>query len=103
MIEWVLDTLYPQFHHQELEYKKALLLFNTPEARITPVMEQLEAAYPDCRLYSLPSVGDNKMARHIELGVKARGGADKKEVVSQAFVELLKILETMQCKVELLV
>jgi hypothetical protein len=54
-------------------------------------------------LYSLPSVGDNKLARHIELGVKARGGADKKDMVSQAFVELLKILETMQCKVELLV
>ncbi|MFN7507513.1 MAG: competence/damage-inducible protein A, partial [Limnobacter sp.] len=68
----------------------------------TPVMEQLEAAYPDCRLYSLPSVGDNKLARHIELGVKARGAADKKELVSQAFVDLLKILETMQCKFELL-
>ena len=43
------------------------------------------------------------VTRHIELGVKARGGADKKDVVSKAFVELLKILETMQCKVELLV
>lgn len=102
MLEWVLDTLYPQFHHQELEYKKALLLFNTPEARITPVMEQLESAYPACKLYSLPSVGDNKLARHIELGVKARGGIDKKEVVSQAFTELVGILETMQCKLELI-
>ncbi len=102
MIEWVLDTLYPQFHHQELEYKKALLLFNMPEARITPVMEQLEAAYPCCKLYSLPSVGDNKLARHIELGVKARGGVEEKEAVSKAFSELLKILETMQCNIELI-
>lgn len=103
MIEWVLDTLYAGYHHQELEYKRALLLFNTPEARITPVMEQLESAYPACKLYSLPSVGDNNMARHIELGVKARGGIEKKEVVATAFNELLNILETMQCKVELIV
>ena len=65
-------------------------------------MEQLEAAYPDCKLYSLPSVGDNKLARHIELGVKARGSLDKKEVVSKAFGDLLKILEAMQCKIELI-
>lgn len=102
MIEWVLDTLYPHFHHQELEYKKALLLFNTPEARITPVMEQLEATFPECRLYSLPSVGDNKMARHIELGVKARGDLGKKEVVSKAFAELLQVLESMRCEFELI-
>ncbi len=102
MIEWVLDTIYSEYHHQELEYKKALLLFNTPEARITPVMELLESSFPDCKLYSLPSVGDNKLARHIELGVKARGGVDKMDVVSQAFAELLKILESMQCKFDLI-
>jgi molybdopterin-biosynthesis enzyme MoeA-like protein len=102
MIEWVLDTLYPQFHHQELEYKKALRLFNTPEARITPVMEQLELEFPDCRLYSLPSVGDNKLARHIELGVKARGDTGRKAVVESAFASLLVILEQMGCEYELL-
>lgn len=102
MIEWVLDTLYPQFHHQELEYKKSLLLFNTPEARITPVMEQLERDYPDCKLYSLPSVGDNKLARHIELGVKSRGGVEKNEIVSNAFSELVNTLESMQCKIQLI-
>lgn len=102
MIEWVLDTIYPQYHHLELEYKKALLLFNVPEARITPIMEQLELDFPACKLYSLPSVGDNKLARHIELGVKARGGVDKKDVVLLAFTELLKILEGMQCKFDLI-
>ncbi|HEX4856603.1 MAG TPA: molybdopterin-binding protein, partial [Limnobacter sp.] len=103
MIEWVLDTLYPQFHHRELEYKKALRLFNTPEARITPVMEQLEAQFPECTLYSLPSVGDNKMARHIELGVKARGDAGVQSAVESAFSRLLEILQNMHCEFELLV
>ena len=102
MIEWVLDTVYLQFHHRELEYKKALLLFNTPEARITPVMEQLERAYPECKLYSLPSVGDDKLARHIELGVKARGDYGRSEVVSNVFTELVKILENMCCEFELI-
>ncbi|HEX4842334.1 MAG TPA: molybdopterin-binding protein [Limnobacter sp.] len=102
MIEWVLDTVYPQFHHVALEYKRALLLFKTPEARITPVMEALEAQFPACRLYSLPSVGDDKLARHIELGVKARGGVELKETVSQAFDALVKTLESMNCPIELL-
>ncbi|WP_370262984.1 competence/damage-inducible protein A [Limnobacter sp.] len=102
MIEWVLDQLYPQFHHVSLEYKRSLLLFKTPEARITPVMETLEREFPGCRLFSLPSVGDDKLARHIELGVKARGGPECKETVSQAFDALVKTLEQMQCPIELL-
>lgn len=102
MMDWVLDTVYPHFHHQQVEYKKALLLFETPEARITPVMEQLELLYPDCTLYSLPSVGDDKMARHIELGVKARGGEDRKQAVLEAFEALLKILQGMGCPFELI-
>lgn len=102
MIEWVLDTLYPHLHHQELEYKKSLRLFNTPEARITPVMEQLEKQFPLCKLYSLPSVGDNKLARHIELGVKARGGEDSKKAVERAFESLLEILGKMNCELHLL-
>lgn len=102
MIEWVLDTLYPQYHHKALEYKKALLLFETPEARITPVMEQLESEFSGCTLYSLPSVGDNKLARHIELGVKARGGEAIQRTVLDAFEALVKTLRQMNCRFEIL-
>lgn len=98
MIEWCLDTLYPHLHHLETEFKKSLLLFKTPEARITPVMEALEAKFPGCKLYSLPSVGSDKMARHIELGVKARGAAGTEELVEGAFAELVATLGAMGCE-----
>lgn len=102
MIDWVLDTLYPHLHHKVLEYKKALRLFDTPEARITPVMEAIEAKYVGCTLYSLPSVGDNKLARHIELGVKSRGAPEQQAQVALAFDELLQSLNALQCKFDLL-
>ncbi|MCQ8896094.1 molybdopterin-binding protein [Limnobacter humi] len=100
MIEWVLDTLYPHLHHQSVEHKMALRLFNTPEARITPLMESLEARFPLTRLYSLPSVGDDKLARHIELGVKARGGEVEATQVAACFDALLEVLEGLGAPIE---
>lgn len=95
MIEWVLDTLYPHLHHQQEEYKQSLRLFDVLEAQITPVMEALEARYPRCTLYSLPSMGDATIDKHIELGVKSRGGDIEKAEVAQAFEELQNMLHRM--------
>lgn len=102
MIDWVLDTHYAHLHHREVEYTKALRLFGTAEARITPVMELLESRYPPCKLYSLPHVGDDKLARHIELGVKVRGGVDSQALMTSAFADLLNILKEMDCRFEVL-
>lgn len=102
MIEWVLDTHYAHLHHAELEYKKALRLFNVAEATITPIMEAIEAAFPGCRLYSLPHVGDNKLARHIELGVKGRGARELSDQVELAFARLLELLPSVNGRIELI-
>ena len=40
------------------------------EATLTPLMESLEARYPDIKVFSLPSVDHPTLGRHIELGVK---------------------------------
>lgn len=96
MIEWVLDTHHPHIQHAELEYKKALQLFRTPEATITPIMETVEAEFPKARLYSLPHVGDDKLARHIELGVKVRGGPECKQIAELAFNRLLGLLDALK-------
>lgn len=96
MIEWVLDTHYKHIQHAETEYKKALQLFRTPEATITPIMEIIEAEFPGARLYSLPHVGDDKLARHIELGVKVKGGPECKQIASDAFQKLLTLLDKLQ-------
>ena len=45
-------------------------MFEVPESAATPLMEAIEARYPGIKVFSLPSVGDATLRRHIELGVK---------------------------------
>ena len=83
MLEWVLDTRYPELFHRARRAERSVLVFDMPESRVTPLMEDLEGRYEDVRVFSLPSVGDAAAAssadprvalraeRHIELGVKA--------------------------------
>jgi molybdopterin-biosynthesis enzyme MoeA-like protein len=70
MIAWVLDTQYGHLFHREARAERALLVYGQAEAVLTPLMERLEANYPGVNVFSLPSVGDMKTRRHIELGVK---------------------------------
>jgi molybdopterin-biosynthesis enzyme MoeA-like protein len=82
MLEWVLDTRYAPLFHQVARGTRSLIVFEQPESRVTPLMEAIEAAHPDVRVFSLPSVGDpaardssdpaiaQRARRHIELGVK---------------------------------
>jgi len=82
MLEWVLETRYADLFHHAPRSERSVLVFDMPESRVTPLMEEIEAALPDVRVFSLPSVGDAAAAnstdpmivlraeRHIELGVK---------------------------------
>jgi molybdopterin-biosynthesis enzyme MoeA-like protein len=83
MIEWVLDTHYAQLFHRVERADQSLLVFNLAEATITPLMERIELEFPQISVYSLPSVGEHGVRRHIELGVK--GAA---EHVAPAFERL---------------
>jgi molybdopterin-biosynthesis enzyme MoeA-like protein len=51
-----------------------LLVFDTAESQITPLMEDVEARFARVKAFSLPSVGDGQdgrpARRHIELGVR---------------------------------
>ncbi len=70
MIEWVLDTHYAHLHHRIVKAEKSMMVFDIGEADATPLMERIEADFPTIRVYSLPSMGEAGMRRHIELGVK---------------------------------
>jgi molybdopterin-biosynthesis enzyme MoeA-like protein len=70
MIEWVLDQQYAHFHHQEEKIDRSLILHDLMESTITPLMESIEREHPKVRIYSLPSMGEAGVRRHIELGVK---------------------------------
>lgn len=70
MIAWVLDTHYAHLFNREARDEHALLVYETAESALTPLMETLEAQFPLIKVFSLPTVGDAHTRRHIELGVK---------------------------------
>ena len=88
MLEWVLDTHYPHLFHQVARDEKAVLVFEAMESTLTPLMEALEEKYPLVKIFSLPSVGDHQIRRHIELGVKG-----EPTQVAAAFAEMLAGLD----------
>lgn len=70
MLAWVLDTHYAHLFHATVHLERSLIVYEQAEALLTPLMEALERDYPGLRVFSLPSVGDARTRRHIELGVK---------------------------------
>ncbi len=75
MIEWVLDQHYADQHGHGVQHEKSVVVFGAMEATLTPLMERIEAAFDDVKVFSLPSVDHPQYGRHIELGVK--GAADR--------------------------
>jgi molybdopterin-biosynthesis enzyme MoeA-like protein len=74
MIEAILDTEFREHFHSRPTAERSLLLYETPESAIAPLMMQVEARFPGVKTFSLPSIGDGSdgrpARRHIELGVK---------------------------------
>lgn len=75
MVEWVLDQHCRQWFNRRPQTEHSIVLYGAMEGALTPLMEQIEAAYPGIKVFSLPSVDHPVHGRHVELGVK--GDADK--------------------------
>ena len=75
MVEWVLDTRYAQLFHRRPEAEASIMVYDSAESTLTPLMEAVEAKYRGLKVFSLPSVGEAGRRRHIELGV--RGAPDE--------------------------
>ena len=72
MIEWALDTFYRDaFRPVEGVVEKAFLLTgpNAYESALLDLMERIVAAYPELRLFSLPTLNGQER-KHLELGVE---------------------------------
>lgn len=91
MMAWVLDHFYAQWHGQTDWAEHALILPNASEAALTPLMERIEAQWPDVKIFSLPSVNHPLYGAHIELGVKGPA-----QSAAAALVELQRHLQSMQ-------
>lgn len=73
MIEAVLDERYAHLHGGARTVERSVIVFGAMEASLTPLMEDIEARFAGCKVFSLPSVDHPEYGRHIELGVKGRG------------------------------
>jgi len=71
MVEWVLDHHYSDLHHREQWIDRSVILHDVAESAVVPLMEAIEKTFPMVKAYSLPSMGENGLGRHIELGLKA--------------------------------
>jgi molybdopterin-biosynthesis enzyme MoeA-like protein len=83
MIEWVLDTHYSHLHNQVVIQERSMRVFDIGEADATPLMEQIESQFAGIKVFSLPSMGEAGVRRHIELGVKG-----KSPKIDDAFLRL---------------
>ena len=70
MIESVLEQRYPHLFARQQRREQSVIVFGAIEAALTPLMEQIEAAHPEVKVFSLPSVDHPDWGRHVELGVK---------------------------------
>jgi molybdopterin-biosynthesis enzyme MoeA-like protein len=88
MMEWVLDTHYKHLHRAVALQEKSVIVMGAMEASLTPLMEQIEAAFEGIKVFSLPSVDHPQYGRHIELGVK--GDAAKMQAAYEQLLSGLK-------------
>ncbi|NDP39852.1 MAG: competence/damage-inducible protein A [Rhodoferax sp.] len=93
MIEWVLDTHYPQLHQIAAWIEQSVIVFGAMEATLTPLMQDIERRHVGVKVFSLPSVDHPAYGRHIELGVKGEPLR-----VSLAFADLLDGLHHLNAK-----
>ncbi len=77
MVEWVLDTKYRALFHARSELERSIVVYDLPESTITPLMTEAESRYGALKTFSLPSMGEEGVRRHIELG--ARGDPEQVE------------------------
>lgn len=85
MVEWVLENRYLHLFHRRAETEASIIVYDSAESTLTPLMEAVEAKYRGLKVFSLPSVGEGGRRRHIELGV--RGAPDE---VPAAMDELMR-------------
>ena len=70
MLGWILDQDYREYFHAIAEDEKAIIVWEGMEGTLIDLMRRIEENYPRTKVFSLPSLGNATMRRHIELGVR---------------------------------
>jgi molybdopterin-biosynthesis enzyme MoeA-like protein len=71
MMEWVLDTHYPDLRNLAPESEEIFTVLDVSESFLLDLMNEFVARYPDVRFSSLPHLGADG-ERRIEFGVKGQ-------------------------------
>ena len=72
MAEWVLDTRYRDRFDSQKWGEASILVFEAGESQLIPTMKAVEAAFPEIKVFSLPSMGQDGSRIHVELGVRGK-------------------------------
>lgn len=72
MAEWVLDTSYRDRFDSQKWGEASILVFEAGESQLIPAMKAVEAAFPEIKVFSLPSMGQDGSRIHVELGVRGK-------------------------------
>jgi molybdopterin-biosynthesis enzyme MoeA-like protein len=83
MLDWVLDRYYPAADAPS-GFERSVRVFGVPESAMLELMEQLSAAFPGARLFSLPRLG---VPNSIEIGF--RGERDSVDAATDSLVKAL--------------
>jgi molybdopterin-biosynthesis enzyme MoeA-like protein len=82
----VLDTHYAEHFHRDAIVDRSIIVYDLAESTVTPLMERIEREFAGIKVYSLPSVGEGGVRRHIELGIK--GARQDEAGLAAAFAQL---------------
>jgi molybdopterin-biosynthesis enzyme MoeA-like protein len=90
MVEWVLEEKYRRLFDSQRWAEASVIVYGLPESAIAPLMEEVNARFPALKSFSLPSMGEGGVRRHIELGVRGapEGVAPAMERLRRGIAEL---------------
>jgi molybdopterin-biosynthesis enzyme MoeA-like protein len=69
MMDWVLDTLYPEIRNQAPETEAVITVLDAMESPLLDMMNEFVRRYPDLRFSSLPHIGEEG-ERKVEFGLR---------------------------------
>lgn len=69
MMDWILDTLYPEIRNQAPEAEEIITVLDAMETPLLDLMTEFVKRYPDLRFSSLPHIGETG-ERKVEFSVR---------------------------------
>lgn len=83
MMDWVLDTLYPEIRNQAPETEVLITVLDIMESPLLDLMNEFVRRYPDLRFSSLPHIGEDG-ERKVEFGLR---GARPRVALGAAYLK----------------